>query len=98
MSKGKGNGSKIGCGVLVLGAPAAMMLGFILVVVILLAAASAPFGWLFGGGAPSSEPSANQPPKNAPNYWTPTPIPSATALLPPRRWRLRLRRPYQGRV
>ena len=82
---GKGSGgNKIGCGgvLLVLGAPGAILLGFILFVVVVFAAASAPFGWLFGGGEPSGQPSANQPPQGAPHYWTPTPIPSECFITP----------------
>lgn len=54
----------------------ATVLVVIILIIVVFAAAGGVLGWLFGGGEPGQEPSAAQAPAGAPNFWTPTVIPS----------------------
>jgi len=54
----------------------------ILVVVAILAAAGSILGWLWGGGSPSEEGSAQKTPSGEVQFWTPTPIPEPCFVTP----------------
>ena len=81
--RGGGTGKAIGCGTLMLFAPILSAVAIVMLIVTLIfAGAGNVSGWIFGGGEPQNQPSANNPPNGETNLWTPTVIPDSCFVTP----------------